>query len=590
MLSPQVADVYHRRYGAGAAIISSMMKNQRVVPDTRLVFLGTTSLYAHGASQYNRLRLPRGVIAPDQDEIRFEFLGYTGGFGTVQFPEETSRAVQRVLVKDAGFRDVNSIFGEGRSPKFRMMRAGLKILGFDPESVMQHHQRRCILGIRLCPQARDILLGRAPTLPRYIEHPDEFRDSTSHIGAFWRERWLARRLDHAPALEALRQTNAWKLSERIPVERESKTGAVSATPVASPVVTDTAEKTLEFWRNLARAGHSVCSDELSGGDLDRLHVATSLEPFLVEKVRTGFSLVLTGNAGDGKTHLLRRLATELQRAGADVDLDATAAMRRGSVEPILNRWRTALAARRPYCLAANEYPLHLLRSELRKPNAITRLGDLLHRVLSEVGRQCGHRLAYGQESVAEDAQEKVLVVDLSMRNPLASEYPGPALAKLLGEPALQALAAAGTDTNFTWNFQRLTHPTVRARLLSLFDRLVSRGCRCTVREMWILLARLLFAREDNVLSTALSPSSWYSERLFEIDPRFALVSRLRQSADPAGTSHPQWDFRLEDADGTAPAVGRCRPLRRQRGALNINPFASSRPRRCHTVGNEPRSH
>jgi hypothetical protein len=26
-------------------------------------------------------------------------MGYTGGFGTVQFPEETTRAVQRVLVK-----------------------------------------------------------------------------------------------------------------------------------------------------------------------------------------------------------------------------------------------------------------------------------------------------------------------------------------------------------------------------------------------------------------------------------------------------------------------------------------------------------
>jgi hypothetical protein len=293
MLSPQVADDYRRRYADQPAIIGSMMKNARVVPDNRLVFLGTTSLYAHGASQYNRLRLPRGIIAPEQDEIRFEFLGETGGFGTVQFPDDTTRAVQRVLVKETGFRDVNSIFGEGRSPKFRMMRAGLRLLGFDAETVMQHHQRRCILGIQLCPQAREVLLGEQPPVPRYVEHPEEFRDATTRIAAFWRERWLARRLDYVPALEALRKIPAWKLSERIPVEREAAP-PVNDAPSRSSTVNDASGDTLHFWRQLARAGDPVCSDELSATELERLHISTTLESFLVEKVRAGFSLVLTG--------------------------------------------------------------------------------------------------------------------------------------------------------------------------------------------------------------------------------------------------------------------------------------------------------
>jgi hypothetical protein len=551
MLSPQVADDYWRRYGGEPAIISSMMKNTRVVPDSRLVFLGTTSLYAHGSSQYNRLRLPPGIIAPDQEEIRFEFLGYTGGFGTVQFPEETTRAVQRVLVKEAGFRNINNIFGEGRSPKFRMMRAGLKLLGFDSETVMQHHQRRCIIGIGLCPQAGDFLLGKNKELPRYIEQPWEFRDATSRIVAFWRQRWLARRIDYAPAMEALRKTPSWKLSERVPVERELQS---RASDVKQPLITATSidDATAAFWRNLARAGHCVCSDELGGEDLERLHVPTPLELFLVERVRAGFSLVLTGNAGDGKTHLLRRLSSELQGLGADVNLDATATMRRGSVESIINGWRTALAAGRPYCLAANEYPLHLLRSELRRSNANERLGEPLYRVLSEVKRQCNHRLAYGDKSSAEEAGEKVLVLDLSLRNPLASDFSGAALAKLLSQSALQTLSASGVDPNFTWNFNRLSHPTVRARLLGLFDRLVSRGYRCTIRELWIFLARLLFDRQESGTSSVLSPTMWYSERLFEADSRFPLVSQLHQNADPARVSHPQWDFRLEDAEGTNP--------------------------------------
>ncbi|HVG11032.1 MAG TPA: Druantia anti-phage system protein DruA [Thermoanaerobaculia bacterium] len=549
MLSPEVADDYRKRYGSEPAIISSMMKNSRVVPDTRLVFLGTTSLYAHGASQYNRLRLPRGIIAPDQDEIRFESLGYTGGFGTVQFPDDTAAAVRKVLEKDEGFSHVNSIFGEGRSPKFRMLRSGLRLLGFDPETVMQHHQRRRIYGIRLCPQAVDFLLGKIEFLPNFIERPEQFRDATSRISAFWRERWLASRIEHTPTLEVLRKTPSWKLSERIPVERKQQTDGGGKPPGGAPP-RDMSDATIEFWRTFAHAGPSVCSDELSTSDLDRLNIATSLENFLVAKVRMGFSLVLTGNAGDGKTHLLRKLAPELRGAGAEVDLDATALMRRGSVEPILNRWRAALAASRPYCLAANEYPLYLLRLEVRKSNALEWVGSPLHKVLSEVERQCNQRLAYGGESTAEDAQEKVLVVDLSLRNPLASEFSGPALDKILTEPALQGLAASGTDTDFTWNFRHLSHPIVRSRLIALFDRLVDRGGRCTVRELWILLARLLFNHREDIVRPVQSPSTWYSERLFETDQRFALVAKLKQDADPAGVSHPQWDFRLEDADGT----------------------------------------
>lgn len=85
---------------------------------------------------------------------------------------------------------------------------------------------------------------------RYIEHPEEFRDATNRIAAFWSEPWLARRLDHA----------AWKLSERIPVERDAPGAANVAKPPVSAVA-DTGGDALDFWRKLARAGSPVCSDE-----------------------------------------------------------------------------------------------------------------------------------------------------------------------------------------------------------------------------------------------------------------------------------------------------------------------------------------
>ena len=92
LLSPQVAADNRRRYGHEPTIIRSQLKNAHVVPDNTLVWLGTTSLFSHGSSQYGRLRLPAGVIAPEQPEIRYTYLGNTMGFGTIQFADDTVRA------------------------------------------------------------------------------------------------------------------------------------------------------------------------------------------------------------------------------------------------------------------------------------------------------------------------------------------------------------------------------------------------------------------------------------------------------------------------------------------------------------------
>ena len=66
------------------------MRNRRVTRDSTLVYLGTTSLYVHGSSQYNRLHLPAGTIAPDQESIRYNAIGQTSGFG--RFSSRPKRA------------------------------------------------------------------------------------------------------------------------------------------------------------------------------------------------------------------------------------------------------------------------------------------------------------------------------------------------------------------------------------------------------------------------------------------------------------------------------------------------------------------
>jgi hypothetical protein len=548
LLSPEVADDYAQRYGNRPAIISSQLKNAERTKDCTLAWLNTTSLYSLGSSQYERLRLPAGTISSEQGEIRFDHIGDTEGYGTVQFSDATVQAVQAALEELRQFKSVNSIFGEGFSPKFRKLRDGMESLGFNATVLMRHDQQRRMYAVPMWPEADAFLRGEPAKLPDHLRTPGRFRDATARIADFWRLRWLASRLNYAPAIKSLRGCGPWVLSESVehhPINERSlksrsrkKLESPEPTTEAFAVVSanQSADDPLQFWRELAQAGPEACADELQPEELDRLHVPQPLDDFLVQQVRRKFSIVLTGNAGDGKTHVLRRLERELGKLGADVETDATAAMKRDDVSPILRRWKKAHGAGRPFCLAANEYPLYLLR-----------LDGKGFAPLEEANRQCEQRLAYANKPKEdEDAREKVLVVDLSLRNPLTSGFAGLLLDKLIGQPELKVAAETDPDGDLAWNLRHLAHPTVRSRLLELFARLAAAGHRATVRELWIWATRLVVGAGSEDRKPVRSAERWYSSRLFDSDDRFALSALLRRLADPANISHPRWDYRLEN--------------------------------------------
>jgi|SRR5579859_885963 len=550
LLSPQVATDYRARYGSEPTIIRSQLKNAPVIPDNTLVWLGTTSLFSHGSSQYERLRLPHGVFAPDQEEIRYRRLGVTSGYGTVQFADETVRSVEAVMRRERGYRDVNSVFGEGASPKLRKLRAGLDALGFNSELLLMHHQERLIYGVPLFSGAASYLCGMTKTKPSFVVHPEHFADAPQQIAEHWRTRWLAGRLDHAVTWDALAEADAWTLGAILPNLAPSTPETVGAPPVGpavSPADLENNADELAFWRRLAQAGPNAIAEGLTDADFDRLHLESPLEAKLLSEARRGVSLVLTGNAGDGKTHaakvLQRTLGAEAVRF--DFAFDATAIMsREAGVEPVVERWRQARQGGKGIVLAVNQYPLYLLRASLRRA---------LPDISSEVETQWANRLVYDDE--AEGDAPSVRVVDLSLRNPLAPDFAGAAIARMLSRPAIQRLAASNVDPNFSFNYRHLSDVEVRRRLLALFGRVISAGGRATVRELWILCARLLFGSTDQP-DTAGAERTRYSERLFEDDARFPLSGWLRRCADPADVTHPQLDRRLESANGTRAAEWR----------------------------------
>ena len=546
LLSPQISNDYARRYNDAPTIIRSQLKNKRVAPDNTLVWLNTTSLFSHGSSQYERLRLPAGVIAPDQEEIRYHYIGNTTGYGTIQFSAKTVRSLDVVMQAKRGFRDVNNIFGEGASPKLRKLTSGLKTLGFNPRLALLHHQERRIYSMPLFSGAGAHLCGLEDKAPNYVLQPEKHVDASERIADFWRCRWLAQRIDHESIMKDLCATQPQALSPELPTVPSNFSSSPKHPKSHNEEATmsnhEDDKNELEFWRKLARAGSNVIAEGLSESDFSRLHIKTKLEDWLLDQARDGQSIILTGNAGDGKTHIAKALQQSLGHDANNFDFifDATAEMNRlNNTSPILTRWNVALQSRKPIVLAINQYPFYLLRKEIRK-----NLPD----ISKTIEQQWNERLVYDRKS-ATSSPEQVILVDLSLRNPLGRHFAGEAFQRMLMSPAVCRHAQSGIDSRFTSNYRCLVDEEVRNRLLTLFERVISAGGRATVRELWILCARLLFgAQDDEGVSEA--TGNLYFQRLFKNDPRFPLTGLLRQYADPAGTTHPHIDRCLETPGGT----------------------------------------
>lgn len=192
--SPEVVLEYRRRYEGAESEIASSMAGRAITRSPTLVLLGTTSLYGVGSSQYNRIKIPCGRLGGHaMDVIRYEELGRSEAFGTSQYSEETLEALTGLVQQSADGQRVNSIFGEGVSPKLRKVRQALNTLGLPDELLLRHYRPRIIYGISLIRNLGDYLLGLDST-PRYVMPLEKPEIAGARICSWWRERWLRNRI------------------------------------------------------------------------------------------------------------------------------------------------------------------------------------------------------------------------------------------------------------------------------------------------------------------------------------------------------------------------------------------------------------
>lgn len=207
--SPTVIRDYTYRYEKQISEIASRMKGQRVIRDSRLVYLGTTSLYAVGSSQYNRIK----VSLSDNRKLEFRKMGITEGFGTVFFSKETTSLFSKMLELQDGGKKINHVFGEGTSPRFRMISRGLSSIGIKADAFLKHYSPRIVYSINLANNTNEYLLG----FDKDVDYGFDLNNlaiveqKTQELIDYWYNRWLTKRLTTVDIVQRLNDFDVEKI-------------------------------------------------------------------------------------------------------------------------------------------------------------------------------------------------------------------------------------------------------------------------------------------------------------------------------------------------------------------------------------------
>ncbi len=201
LTSPELCQAYRERYDDTESIIASSMAGRPIVRTPELVFLSTTSLYSVHASQYNRIKIPRlEQSGRAVQAVAFKRLGVTKGYGSMHLSQDTTGAFTTMLSQDSEGRRVNFVFGEGVSPRLRLVREALEHLDLDADGFLQHGNPRVFYGIDLADNTRDFLLG-LDSEPTYLFDHSSPKEETDRIVGWWTRRWLLNRSKRQDVLD-----------------------------------------------------------------------------------------------------------------------------------------------------------------------------------------------------------------------------------------------------------------------------------------------------------------------------------------------------------------------------------------------------
>lgn len=526
--SPQVIHDYKERYKDKASEIASRLKGESVYRPADLVYIGTTSLYYVGSSQYNRLKVPGTILGTDFD-VEWKRLGMTIGFGTMHISKATTLSLTEAT--SDGFNRINHVFGEGASPKLRLLTMAIRELleatNEDSKDFSKHAMSRIVYGACLADNTSDYLLGKADR-PHYYTDIERYEEGTQRIISYWQQRWLTSRLNYEPIYQRIRDFDkqAFMVGNQI---NENEEWGFTKLEVTQMPITEEKNTGLQFVRDFYR-GASAYADHIDPALLSRIHLETRLDSAIITAVNEGKDIVLTGNAGDGKTHIIRMLAPKLESLGKPIEivLDASTL----SDTEIYEAWTKARKEGKVYVIAINAAILYSVYKEYRDFGPI-----------STAYRLMANSVVFHNES---DAPDDIVVFDLSKREILTPEILTQAIDKMTASKHYQECNQCPwhEDCDVTKNRVLLNEKLFQQRLSIILERVALRGYHATLRELQGLIAYLIFGgRSCRKLGQTAGNGSFDLCNLV-FSGKGELFDAIRSSIDPVRISHPIWDERI----------------------------------------------
>lgn len=527
--SPQVIHDYRERYASKASMIASRLKGADVFRPADLVYVGTTSLYYVGSSQYNRLKIPGSVFNSDFD-IVWKRLGMTIGFGTMHISKATTLSLTEATSN--GYNRINHVFGEGASPKMRLLTMAIRELlestNEDSKDFSKHAMSRIVYGVCLAKNTIDYLMGKAER-PEYYTDIANYQEGTQKIIDFWSTRWLKSRLNFLPIYQRIRDFDktAFLVGNQIGDDEEWKFEKLRE--VQQMPSNDDKKIGLQFIRDFYR-GTSAYADHVDADLLSYIHLKTKLDDAVISAAKSGKDIVLTGNPGDGKTHIIRVLKEQLERLATPVivELDASTL----SNEEIYSRWAQAKDRHTPFVIAINAAVLFSVYKSY--PD---------FRPIKEAYFQMANAVVFHDEDANTDS---VIVFDLSKRDALSSEILKQAVIKMTDDCHYLECKNCPLFNSCVVHKNRklLNNELFQKRLSLIFQRVSLKGYHATLREIQSFIAYLIFGNRSCKQLNQTAGNSEYDIVSLIYSGTGKLFEAINAALDPINISHPIWDERI----------------------------------------------
>lgn len=280
------------------------------------------------------------------------------------------------------------------------------------------------------------------------------------------------------------------------------------------------------------------ADLTTPAERDLFHVRTPVERRITQALREGLDVILTGNPGDGKSHLVRTLKDRNELAGVETLLDLSATPTAAGIR----RWRKHREAGQRFVMCANEGPL---REFIRAASS----DDGLRECAWELGQQLAHRVESGDVPTR---PARALLINLADRSVLSEALITDAAARVCRDVFLPDVGVFTMECSAGRNLSLLQQEGPRrrfARLLALGG--MRRGEHVTFRQLWQAISfavtggRAVARLRDEARQDVEGPlGSSPLDNLTRRGGKGLLVEAVRRFADPAAFTDPDLDESL----------------------------------------------